>query len=255
MALPEVLKELLENGVHFGHLSKHWNPKMKRFIFGKKKDVYIIDLEKTVVKLEEAKDFLKKTAEKGGKILFVGTKKQLRDLIKEQAVLCGMPFVAERWVGGFLTNFSTVKTRVKKYEDLLKRKAAGEFDKMPGKELVRLNRELERMEKNYCGVIGLDVLPTVVLVVDPKKEVACVREANRLSLPLVGIIDTDADPDVIDWPIPGNDDAIRSVKCIMNFLVSAIKEGIAASGGASADKDKKSEDISKSEQENKSEIS
>ncbi|MBD3263558.1 MAG: 30S ribosomal protein S2, partial [Candidatus Omnitrophica bacterium] len=204
MALPQIISEMLENGVHFGHLSKHWNPKMKKFIFGKKKNVYIIDLEKTAQKLEEAKDFLKQKASKDEKILFVGTKKQIRGVVRELASSCQMPYVVERWVGGLLTNFSTVQQRIKKYLNLLEKKEKGDFDKMPSKEVVRLNRELERMEKNYSGVISLEKLPECIYVIDPKKETACIREAIKLSIPVVALIDTDANPDIIDYPIPGN---------------------------------------------------
>jgi small subunit ribosomal protein S2 len=227
MALPDVIKELLENGVHFGHLSKHWNPRMKKFIFGKKKNVYIIDLEKTAQKLEEAKEFVKSQAENGGKILFVATKKQLREVIKELASSCNMPFMVEKWVGGLLTNFPTVKRRIRKYVDFLDKRSKGEFEKVSRKAVVRLNRELRRMERNYNGIISLEELPQCIYVVDPKKEMACVREANKLSIPIVALIDTDADPDVIDYPIPGNDDAIKSVKYITSCIVDAIKEAIA----------------------------
>ncbi|MCP4652516.1 MAG: 30S ribosomal protein S2 [Candidatus Omnitrophica bacterium] len=225
MALPEAIKDLLENGVHFGHLSKHWNPRMKRFIFGKKKNVYVIDLEKTAQELDKAKDFVSSVAKRGGKILFVATKKQIRHLIKDFAVECDMSYVVERWVGGFLTNFSTVRTRVKKYIELLERKESGDFDRLSGKEVSRLNREINKMDKNYRGVTTLDEYPKCVIVVDPKREVSCVREANRLSIPVVALIDTDADPDVIDYPIPGNDDAIKSVGYVIKGLVEAIKDG------------------------------
>ncbi|MDP2924072.1 MAG: 30S ribosomal protein S2 [Candidatus Omnitrophota bacterium] len=224
MALTEIIKELLENGVHFGHLSKHWNPKMKKFIFGKKKNIYIIDLEKTTQKLEEAKEFIRKVAAQDEKVLFVATKKQLRDLTKEQAVSCGMPYVVERWVGGLLTNFSTIRERVKRYAMLLEKREKGEFDRMPRKEVTRLKRELERMDKIYSGIISLDELPGCIYVVDPKREIACVREATRLSIPIVSLIDTDADPDAIDYPIPGNDDAIKSVRCITSCLIEVIKD-------------------------------
>lgn len=225
MAIPEIIKELLENGVHFGHLAKHWNPKMKKFIFGKKKNIYIIDLEKTVVKLDEAKEFVKGISKKGGKIVFMSTKKQLRDVMKEQAIACGMPYVSIRWVGGFLTNFSTVYQRMKKYIALLAKRTNGEFDKLPRKEVVRLNRELTRMEKNYSGVVTITELPAAIFLIDPKKEIACVREANISGVPIVALVDTDADPSVIDYPIPGNDDAIKSVKYIAAAIAEAIKEG------------------------------
>jgi len=226
MALPEAIKELLENGVHFGHLSKHWNPKMKRFIFGKKKNVYIIDLEKTAQKLQEAKEFAKQKAKEGEKILFVSTKKQLRSIVKELASSCDMPYVAERWVGGLLTNFSTVRRRVEKYLELLRKRETGGFDIMVKKEVVKVNREIERMKSCYSGVTSLEGLPGCVFVVDPKKEVACVREVNKLGIPIVALIDTDANPDIIDYPIPGNDDSIKSVKYITSCVVEAINEGL-----------------------------
>ncbi|MDP8289851.1 MAG: 30S ribosomal protein S2 [Candidatus Susulua stagnicola] len=226
MALPEIIKELLENGVHFGHLSKHWNPKMKRFIFGKKKNVYIIDLEKTAQKLEEAKEFAKQKAKDGEKILFVSTKKQLRGIVKEFASSCSMPYVSERWVGGLLTNFSTVRRRVDKYLEFLKKRETGGFDIMVKKEVVKINREIERMERSYSGVTSLKGLPGCVFVVDPKKEVACVREVNKLGIPVIALIDTDANPDIIDYPIPGNDDSIKSVKYITSCLIEAINQGL-----------------------------
>ena len=226
MAIPEVVKELLENGVHFGHLSKHWNPKMKRFIFGKKKNIYIIDLEKTAQKLEEAKEFSKTVVEKGDKILFVATKRQLREVVKELASSCDMPYVVERWVGGFLTNFPTIKQRIKRYTMLIEKRDEGKFNKMPRKEVVRLNREIERMERNYSGVTALEGLPSCIFVVDPKREVACIREANKLAIPIIALIDTDADPEAVDYPIPGNDDAMKSVKYITSCIVEAVKEGL-----------------------------
>lgn len=225
MALPEIIKELLENGVHFGHLSKHWNPRMKKFIFGKKKDVYIIDLEKTAQKLEEAKEFIKEKVANGEKILFVATKKQLRGLIKELATSCGMPYMVDKWVGGLLTNFPTVRKRIKKYVDFLDKRDKGEFNKVPRKAVVRINRELKRMDKNYSGVSTLEDLPQCIYVIDPKKEMACVREARKLEIPIVALIDTDADPTVIDYPIPGNDDAIKSVRYITAAIAQAVKAG------------------------------
>ncbi len=238
MALPEDVKGLLENGVHFGHLSKHWNPKMKKFIFGKKKNVYIIDLEKTVKKLQEAKDFIKEKAQAGEKILFVATKKQLRSVVKELAQSCDMPYVVERWVGGLMTNFSTVRKRVNKYADLLEKREKGDFGGMVKKEVVKMNREIDRMERSYSGVISMDNIPDCVYVVDTKKELACVRESIKLSIPLVALVDTDADPNIIDYPVPGNDDSIKSVKFITEQLVEAIKEG-----------QEKAEAIKKSEKE------
>ena len=242
MALPETIKNLLESGVHFGHLSKHWNPKMKRFIFGKKKNVYIIDLEKTAQKLQEAKDFVKQKAKEGEKILFVATKKQLRSVIKELASSCDMPYVAERWVGGLLTNFSTVRRRVERYLELLGQRETGGFDIMVKKEVVKINREIERMERSYSGVTSLEGLPGCVFVVDPKKEVACVREVNKLGIPIVAVIDTDANPDIIDYPIPGNDDSIKSVKYITSCIVEAINQGFEKTSKDKNGEEKESEE-------------
>ncbi|MDD5069352.1 MAG: 30S ribosomal protein S2 [Candidatus Omnitrophica bacterium] len=226
MAIPEVISNLLNNGVHFGHLSKHWNPKMKQFIFGKKKNIYIIDLEKTAKQLDQAKDFVQSVVADGKKIMFVSTKRQLRTLIREQAASCQMPCVVERWIGGFLTNYPTVRVRVKKYIEYLEKKQNGEFDKLPGKEAVRVNRDFQRMEKNYSGVITMEELPGCLYVIDPKREIAAIREANKLDIPVVALIDTDADPEVVDYPVPGNDDAIKSVRYITSVLVEAINEGI-----------------------------
>ena len=224
MAVSTIIKELLENGVHFGHLSKHWNPKMSKFIFGKKKNIYIIDLEKTAAKLEEAKNFIAQVVSEGGKILFVSTKPHLKELIEELANSCSMPYMVEKWVGGLLTNFSTIRARVNKYKELLKKRENGEFDKMSSKMVVRLNRELKRMEKSYRGIISLEELPKCLYIVDPKREISAVKEANKLNIPIVALIDTDGDPNLIDYPIPGNDDAIKSVRYITEAIVAIIKE-------------------------------
>jgi small subunit ribosomal protein S2 len=241
MSLPQIIKELLESGVHFGHLRKHWNPKMERFIFGRKKNIYIIDLQKTAKKLEEAKEFVKKVASEGKKILFVGTKRQLREVIKEEAISCGMPYVVERWVGGFLTNFNTIRERIKTYKELLEKRSKGEFEKLPHKEVVRLNRQIEKMERNYSGVVNLEELPGCIYVVDPKREFASVKEANKLSIPVVALIDTDADPDIIDYPIPGNDDAIKSVRYITSSIAKAIREGLEERGEIREEEQKEEE--------------
>ncbi|MCF7886783.1 MAG: 30S ribosomal protein S2 [Candidatus Omnitrophica bacterium] len=225
MGLTDTIKKMLEGGVHFGHLKRNWNPKMQKFIFGRKKNIYIIDLEKTTKMLDQAKEFLKETAKSGGNILFVGTKRQIRPVIKELATSCDMPYVDQKWVGGLLTNFSTIKKRLQRYLELLKMRENGEFDNIPSKEVVRLNRQISRMDKNYSGLTTLKTLPDCVFVVDPKREKSCVRETTKLSIPLVALIDTDADPEEVDYPIPGNDDAIRSVKFIVSSLVKAIDEG------------------------------
>ena len=232
MALPAVVRDLLESGVHFGHLSKHWNPKMKRFIFGKKKNIYIIDLEKTAQKIEEAKDFVKKIAASGGKILFVATKKQLKDTVESLALSCGMPYVVERWIGGFLTNSSTIQARIKKYIELKEEREKGKLGNVPNKELLRINREFDKMAKYYRGVVSLDTLPDCVYIVDPKREASAVREARKLGIPIVALVDTDSDPELIDYPIPGNDDAIKSVKYITTCLRDAIQEGIEESAAS-----------------------
>lgn len=230
MILPEVIKSLLDNGVHFGHLSKHWNPKMKKFIFGKKKNIYIIDLEKTAQKLEEAKDFVKGIASSGGKVLFVATKKQFKDVMERLATSCGMPYVVERWIGGFLTNFNTIQTRIKKYIETKEKKEKDAFSKLPTKEVLIINRELEKMEKNYRGVASLNSFPQCIYIVDPKRETAAVREARKIGIPIIALIDTDSDPEIINYPIPGNDDAIKSVNYITSCLVEAILEGLESSG-------------------------
>ncbi|MCF7873974.1 MAG: 30S ribosomal protein S2 [Candidatus Omnitrophica bacterium] len=225
MGLTDTIKKMLEGGVHFGHLKRNWNPKMQKFIFGRKKNIYIIDLEKTTKMLDQAKEFLKETAKSGGTILFVGTKRQIRPVIKELANSCDMPYVDQKWVGGLLTNFSTIKKRLQRYLELLDMRQKGEFDNIPSKEVVRLNRQISRMDKNYSGLSTLKTLPDCVFVVDPKREKACAREAAKLSIPLVALIDTDANPEEVDYPIPGNDDAIRSVKFIVSSLVEAVNEG------------------------------
>lgn len=225
MGMTDTIKKMLEGGVHFGHLKRNWNPKMKKFIFGRKKNIYIIDLEKTTKKLDQAKEFVKEIAKSGGTILFVGTKRQIRPVIKELADSCDMPYVDQKWVGGLLTNFPTIKKRLQRYQELLKMRENGEFEDIPSKEVVRLNRQISRMDKNYSGLTSLTILPDCVFVVDPKREKSCVRETAKLSIPLVALIDTDANPEEIDYPIPGNDDAIRSVKFIVSSLVEAIEAG------------------------------
>lgn len=225
MGLSGVIKQMLEGGVHFGHLKRNWNPKMSKFVFGRKKNISIINLEKTAQKLEEAKDFLREKAKSGEVILFVGTKRQIRPAIKELAATCKMPYVDQKWVGGLLTNFPTIKKRLKRYLELIQMRESGQFNSIPGKEVVRLNREISRMDKKYSGLTALEGLPECVVVVDPGRERACVKEAIKLAIPLVALIDTDSNPDEIDYPIPGNDDAIRSVRFVINSLVEAILQG------------------------------
>ncbi len=224
MALPEELSKLLEAGVHFGHKAKRWNPRMKKFIFGKRSGIYIIDLEQTLEKIKEAQNFLSGIVKDGGELLFVGTKKQAQGIVKEIAESYDMPYVVTRWVGGFLTNASTVRKRIEKYKELLNERDNGGFDRLPKKEVVRLNKDLERMEHNFSGVKNMNGLPSVLIAIDPKKEELAIREAKRVGKPIVALIDTDSDPGIIDYPIPCNDDALRSIKTVLSFLMDPLKE-------------------------------
>jgi len=224
LALPEELNRLLEAGVHFGHRAKRWNPKMEKFIFGKRSGIYIIDLEKTLEKIREAQEFLKNLVKEEKDILFVGTKKQAQGVIKEIAQACNMPYVVDRWVGGLLTNFKVVSSRIERYKKLLKDRESGNFEKLLKKEVVMLNKEIEKMEKNFVGVKNMENMPAALLVVDPKKEILAVKEAIKVGIPVVALIDTDSDPDIIDYPMPGNDDALKSIKTVLSFVMDAIGE-------------------------------
>jgi len=220
-----IIKQLLEAGVHFGHQAKKFNPKMKKFIFGKRSGIYIIDLEKTVQYLEEAQKYAKEMASRGCNFLFVATKRQLRDLIREFADSCGMYYINERWVGGLLTNFQTIKTRLKTLNRLLQEQEETDFKDYTKKERAKILKQLEKMKKYYMGVKEMEELPDVLYIVDPKTEELALREARKLSIPVIALIDTNGDPEVIDYPIPGNDDAMKSTKCITEFIVRSIKEG------------------------------
>ena len=213
---------LLEAGVHFGHQKRRWNPKMKEYIFGTRDDIYIIDLQKTVKKMEEAYDVLTKIATDGGKIIFVGTKKQASDAVKECAERTNMYFVTERWLGGTLTNFKTIRSRVKRLEELEKMSTDGTYDLLPKKEVALLNKEYEKLNKYLCGIREMKELPKAMIIVDPSKEYNAIREARKLNIPVIGIVDTNCDPDMVDYCIPGNDDAVRSVKVVLNALTNAI---------------------------------
>ena len=219
------MKQLLEAGVHFGHQTRRWNPKMSRFIFTERNGIYIIDLQKTVKKLDEAYDFIKEIAAEGGEVLFVGTKKQAQDAIKEEAQRCGMHFVNARWLGGMLTNYRTMKTRIARLEQLNKMKEDGTFDLLPKKEVIKLELEIEKLEKNIGGIKNMETLPKAMFVVDTRKEKIAVAEAKNLGIPVVAIVDTNCDPDEVDYVIPGNDDAIRAVKLISGAMADAIIEG------------------------------
>ncbi|MDO4719275.1 MAG: 30S ribosomal protein S2 [Peptostreptococcaceae bacterium] len=218
------MKQLLEAGVHFGHQTRRWNPKMAKFIFTERNGIYIIDLQKTVKKIEEAYSFVREVAETGKPILFVGTKKQAQDAIKEEAERAGMYYVNERWLGGMLTNYKTIKGRIDRLRELEKMQEDGTFDVLPKKEVIQLLHEKEKLEKYLSGIKEMPELPGAIFVVDPRKERIAIKEAHKLGIPVVGIVDTNCDPDEIDFPIPGNDDAIRAVKLIASTVSQAIIE-------------------------------
>ncbi|KAF1681170.1 30S ribosomal protein S2 [Bacillus mexicanus] len=218
------MKQLLEAGVHFGHQTRRWNPKMKRYIFTERNGIYIIDLQKTVKKVEEAYNFTKNLAAEGGKILFVGTKKQAQDSVKEEAQRSGMYYVNQRWLGGTLTNFETIQKRIKRLKDIEKMQENGTFDVLPKKEVVQLKKELERLEKFLGGIKDMKGLPDALFIIDPRKERIAVAEAHKLNIPIIGIVDTNCDPDEIDVVIPANDDAIRAVKLLTSKMADAILE-------------------------------
>ncbi len=221
----ELIKQLLEAGVHFGHQAKRWNPKMKRYIFGERSGIYIIDLEKTVEALNKARDFLVQLASKGQMILFVGTKKQAQDIIKQEAVRCKMFYVNRRWLGGLMTNFQTIKKSIQHLKDIENMEKDGLFNSLSKKEVAQLTKEKERLERNLSGIKEIVNLPGVLFVVDSKQEETAVREARKLSMPIVGLIDTNCDPDLIDFPIPGNDDAMKSIRLITSLIADSIIEG------------------------------
>ncbi len=218
------MKQLLEAGVHFGHQTRRWNPKMARYIFTERNGIYIIDLQKTVKKLDEAYGFVRDTVLDGGEILFVGTKKQAQESIKEEAERCGMHFVNARWLGGMMTNFQTIRRRVDRLAQLKNMREDGTFDLLPKKEVSKLELEIEKLEKYLGGVKDMNKLPAALFIVDPRKEHIAVAEAHRLGIPIVAIVDTNCDPDEIDYVIPGNDDAIRAVKLIAGAMADAVLE-------------------------------
>ena len=219
---------LLESGVHFGHQTKRWNPKMKEYIFTSRDDIYIIDLQKTAKKIEEAYAALNKIAADGGKVLFVGTKKQAMEATVEEATRSNSFYVTERWLGGTLTNFKTIRSRVKRLEEIEKMEKDGTFDVLPKKEVIGLKKEYDKLNILLCGIRGMYKLPSAMIIVDPTKEDIAIKEARRLNIPVFGIVDTNCDPDMVDYVIPGNDDAIRAVKLILGVLANAIVE---ANGG------------------------
>ena len=219
------MKQLLEAGVHFGHQTRRWNPKMKEYIFTERNGIYIIDLQKTVKKIDEAYYFIRDLAMEGGTVLFVGTKKQAQESIEQEAKRCEMFYVNQRWLGGMLTNFKTIQSRINKLRKIEKMEADGDFDLLPKKEVIQLKAEQEKLEKNLGGIKEMKKLPSAMFVVDPRKEHIAVTEARILGIPIVGIVDTNCDPDEIDYVIPGNDDAIRAVKLIAGKMADAVLEG------------------------------
>lgn len=221
------MKLLLEAGVHFGHQTRRWNPKMKSFIFTERSGIHIIDLQQTVVKLNEAYAYVRDLVANGGDILFVGTKKQAMEAVAEEAARCGMYYVNQRWLGGMLTNFQTIKARIDYLTDLEKRKNTGELDRLPKKEVLKLQEEMARLNKLLGGIKAMGKLPSAIFVVDPHKEEIAVAESRRLEIPVIALVDTNCDPDLIDYPIPANDDAIRAVRLLSSKLADAVLEGLA----------------------------
>ena len=219
------MKQLLEAGVHFGHQTRRWDPKMAEYIFQARNGIHIIDLQKTSKKIDEAYEFLRSQAEEGKKVLFVGTKKQAQECIKEAAEKCGMYYVDQRWLGGMLTNFGTIKKRIQRLKDLETMQEDGTFDVLPKKEVIGLKKEMDKLQANLGGIKEMEEIPGVLFIVDPKKEYNAIKEAQKLNIPVVGIVDTNCNPEVLDYPIPGNDDAIRSVKLITDAMANAIIEG------------------------------
>ena len=219
------MKQLLEAGVHFGHQTRRWNPKMAPYIYTERNGIYIIDLQKSVGKVDEAYNAIRDCVANGGKILFVGTKKQAQDSIKSESERCGMFYVNQRWLGGMLTNFKTIQSRVARLKKIEEMAEDGTFDVLPKKEVIQLKREQEKLEKNLGGIKEMQEVPDMIFVVDPRKERICIQEAHTLGIPLVGICDTNCDPEELDYVIPGNDDAIRAVKLIVSKMADAVIEG------------------------------
>ena len=229
------IKQLLEAGVHFGHQTRKWNPKMKRYIFAAKNGIYIIDLQQTLELLKEAYDFCKNIAANEGTILFVGTKKQIQDIAEKNAKECNMPYVKNRWLGGTLTNFETILKRIKRIDEIEKMEEEGIFEKLPKKEVLGIQNEYEKLNHNIGGIRDLEGIPDALFIIDPHKEEIAVKEAKKLNIPIVAITDTNCDPDVIDYVIPGNDDAIRSCNLIAQVVSEAVREGVSSSATIKAD--------------------
>jgi small subunit ribosomal protein S2 len=221
----DLIKKLLEAGVHFGHKTSRWNPKMQKFIFGERSGIYIIDLEKTEECLINVQNFLMSITAKGEFVLFVGTKKQAQEVVLREAQRCGMHYVTERWPGGMLTNFATIKKSINRLKEIETKKADGTFEKLTKKEVSLLEKELLKLKKSFFGIIAMERMPKALFIVDTKKEETAVREARKLGIPVIGLLDTNADPDLVDYPVPGNDDATRSVSIITTYIADSIIEG------------------------------
>lgn len=219
------MKQLLEAGVHFGHQSKRWNPKMKRFIYSSRNDIHVIDLHKTIPLIEKAYNFVKDTVAKNGTVLFVGTKKQAQESIEEEAKRCGMFYVNQRWLGGTMTNFKTLKKNLTKMKDIEKMEADGIFEKMTKKEVAGIRREYSKIMKGLGGIREMVAMPSILFVIDSKKEIIAIKEAKRLEIPIVGVVDTNCDPEEVDYPIPANDDAIKSIKLLTSLIADAVLAG------------------------------
>ena len=226
------IKQLLECGVHFGHQTRRWNPKMKPYIFTERNGVYIIDLQKTVKGLEKAYDFIREVAKSGGSVLFVGTKRQAQEIVREEALRCGQFYINQRWLGGLLTNFPTIRKRVNRMVELQKMEEDGTFETLPKKEVSVLRKQKEKLEKYLIGIRDMKDLPDALFIIDPRRETIAVLEGRKLGIPVASIVDTNCDPEVIDYPIPGNDDAIRAIKLMFSLMANAVIEGHQGVDGA-----------------------
>ena len=242
------MKQLLEAGVHFGHQTRRWNPKMAPYIYTERNGIHIIDLQKTVGLVDEAYNAVFDIVQQGGTILFVGTKKQASETVAEEAARCGMYYVNERWLGGMLTNFRTIRSRIDRLKKIEKMAEDGTFDVLPKKEVANLKKEQEQLTKNLGGIKDMDRIPDAIFVVDPKKESLCVNEANKLGLTIIGIADTNCDPDELDYVIPGNDDAIRAIKLIVSKMADAVIEAKQGAEAETPDKDAQAETENKTEE-------
>lgn len=227
MSINTTPKDLLDAGVHFGHQLRRWNPKSKPYVFDNRNGISIIDLEQTHALLEKACAFLEETVASGKDVLFIGTKKQAQEIMREAATACQMPFCVNRWMGGGLTNFATIKTSLTKYRKFLKMDRDGELEKLPGKEEAAIRRQMSRMNRNFEGILEIEELPAALFVIDTKNEEIAVAEANRLGIPVIGLVDTNSDPSVLDYPVPGNDDAVKSIRIIVETVMEAIQNGLA----------------------------